>query len=538
MAAVVFVDRPHLLDVAIATAACHGAAMTDCLDSRLYEAAMAGRRIIAFGQLTLAWPLCPGRYIAVQLEQVGAPERYTPTEGYLRYLRAAAQVWDYSEVNAARLRDLGCKDVRVHGIRYSPAFLGAPGASRPPPRPAPEVAVLGTASPRREAFVQRCRALGVRAELFSDTWGAERDAVLRAAGVLANVRYSAAPGILETTRLSVALAAGCVVVSEPSLDEALDRHHAPLVEFAEYDDLPAAAVAAAAAAAAGNGAAVARARRYRKMGSYRPGGAAPVTSAARQRAAGAALRMRGTSRFEPVPSETTAEGHLRLEAPAPPEFPPVSVVTVTKDRPELFRNAVRCFEAFDYPGALEWVVVDDGSRPAAPPAYARHLRVTGPLCIGAKRNLAVAAASHDIVVFLDDDDLYFEGSVQARVRALLAAPCRCVGSTDLLCYDALRRKCSMLRGRAMAEASLAFRRSLWAERPFDEVVTNEGELFLAGREAEARSLPSSFVMMAIRHGKNVTGATREAGDEGSDELFVRAASAEFREELERFVASQ
>lgn len=526
------VNRSELLDLATAVAAVHGAEMTAAMDARLYEAAMRGTRIVVFGVHGLRWPLVPGKYIAVQLEQVGVAERYVPPKDYVAYLKAAAEIWEYSNVNAAALRAMGCDRVRVFPIRYSPAFVSRPV---PPAAGAPDVAVMGVASERRLEFIGRCRSLGLSAELYSSTWGAERDALLRGIRVLANVRYNGPEGVLETARLSFALTAGCVVVSEPSRDEALDRAHAGLVEFAPFDELPAAALRAARAGSADR---VARAQRYRKMGQYRPGGGRAAASAARARAAAARLHMTGTLVIEDVPATRTAD-FLRLDAPAVPDPPCVSIVTVTRDRPELFRNAVRCFEALEYPrDKLEWVVVDDSApgREAAAPEYAKYHRVRGPLCIGAKRNLAVSAASHDIVLFADDDDFYFPQSAMARVRALLASGARCVGVKDLLCYDAVHRRSAMLRGSTLSEASLAFYKSFWRDQPFPEVAAGEGELFLAGRQEQARAMPSCFVLIAVTHGKNVTQGTREAAG-GASGALEQYMTPEFVEELEGFVGA-
>ena len=73
------------------------------------------------------------------------------------------------------------------------------------------------------------------------------------------------------------------------------------------------------------------------------------------------------------------------------------------------------------------------------------------LPMGEKRNRLVELASHDIVVFMDDDDYYPPESVTARVKSLLhengikgkqstTKKIQCVGCSDYLIYDIVSDK--------------------------------------------------------------------------------------------------
>ena len=60
----------------------------------------------------------------------------------------------------------------------------------------------------------------------------------------------------------------------------------------------------------------------------------------------------------------------------------------------------------------------------------------------------------------------------------------------------------------MAEASMVFRRDMWEEKQFKEHVQGEGYTFLNGRREECLDMPYLFSMIAVNHGRNVTGKTR------------------------------
>jgi len=90
-------------------------------------------------------------------------------------------------------------------------------------------------------------------------------------------------------------------------------------------------------------------------------------------------------------------------------FPHVSVVLPTHNRPQLFAEAVGSLATQRFRD-LEVIVVDDASSPPAAPDAAglslrivRHDQVQGG---GAAKNTGARAARGELLAFLDDDDLY------------------------------------------------------------------------------------------------------------------------------------
>lgn len=117
---------------------------------------------------------------------------------------------------------------------------------------------------------------------------------------------------------------------------------------------------------------------------------------------------------------------------ATPELPRVSVCMATHDRPETLAMAIASVEAQTYPD-IELVLVDDCStRPEArayldalEPRFAERgwtlLRNAENLYYCAARSRAVAAATGEFVLFMDDDNAGFPDQVETLVRAALAS---------------------------------------------------------------------------------------------------------------------
>ncbi len=99
-------------------------------------------------------------------------------------------------------------------------------------------------------------------------------------------------------------------------------------------------------------------------------------------------------------------------------MPLVSIIIPTRNRVTLLREAVASALLQDYP-RKEIIVVDDGSNDGTEEFCAglpvQHVRLTGKGRSTA-RNLGVSKASGELLAFLDDDDLWPEGSLAARVR--------------------------------------------------------------------------------------------------------------------------
>ena len=231
---------------------------------------------------------------------------------------------------------------------------------------------------------------------------------------------------------------------------------------------------------------------------------------------------------------------LEDKLPKEADLPPVSVITLTRDRRSFIPLAKYCFLAQTYPEHLiEWVIVDDGKDPikdlVSDLPNVTYILLDEPLSIGAKRNLAISRAKHDILVMMDDDDVYPNNSVLARVAHMLAEPKKdCIFSTMLPCYEIHETKSFMNvppitldMSKRVSEATLGFTRAFWQERGFPDQQIAEGDAFIHGREQMCREFSPQDVIVSLSHKKTTSSRKPPAGMEVngshygfSDELFT------------------
>lgn len=124
------------------------------------------------------------------------------------------------------------------------------------------------------------------------------------------------------------------------------------------------------------------------------------------------------------------------------DLPKISCLTVTADRLVLLKEAVRCFRDQTYPNK-ELVIVTDG-RERTRDAIHRYLRALGDPAIrmialdgerrtlGALRNIAVEAASGDVICQWDDDDLYHPDRLRVQLDFMVRGEGRACLMTDYL----------------------------------------------------------------------------------------------------------
>ena len=215
------------------------------------------------------------------------------------------------------------------------------------------------------------------------------------------------------------------------------------------------------------------------------------------------------------------------------DCPPISIVTPTYNRAKLIEIAFHNILSTDYPkDRIEWILIEDTEPdtvvPAAkeailkfqvsnPTLVVKYIPIQGRMSIGQKRNIAIEHASHDLVLFMDDDDHYPPTSFRRRVawleKGFNGKDCSNDVSvcTTIALYDLVRGVSAvnvppwgLPFQKRISEATLTFRKSVWKERPFGDVSIAEGEAWLEGRTHRCIEIPPQQIIVAFSHKNNVS----------------------------------
>jgi hypothetical protein len=230
---------------------------------------------------------------------------------------------------------------------------------------------------------------------------------------------------------------------------------------------------------------------------------------------------------------------LQEKLPKESDLPHVSVITITRDRRAFIPLAKYCFIAQSYPPEkLEWIIMDDGDDQikdlVSDIPNARYFLSDEKMTIGAKRNEAISKASYDVIVMMDDDDVYPNNSILTRVANMLAEPRKeCLFSTVIPCYEIHEKKSFMnsppmklTMSERVSEATLCFTRDFWNNRKFPDKQIGEAGDFITGRETQCREFSPQDIIVSLIHRKNTSSRKPPAMETNgchygfSDELFT------------------
>lgn len=191
--------------------------------------------------------------------------------------------------------------------------------------------------------------------------------------------------------------------------------------------------------------------------------------------------------------------------------PLVSVVLVTRDRPDFFATALRCYAHQRYPNR-ELIVVDDGDEyPVRDDAVAafggRIVRATPGTPIGTKLNLGLEQARGELCQKMDDDDWYGPVYLTTIVDALVASwriACRPTVAfvTPFLFFNVAAWEVRSSAVGNVPGATLVFRRQDWQDAPFRNLPGDE-DLWFYQDHLRMGGVPlaidRSEIFLAVRH---------------------------------------
>jgi len=506
--------------------------------------------VIILGLNTLKVSTLPKNYIAYQLEQT-AIDNSRPwfSDEYIKRLVGAREVWDYSLQNIVNIKSkLASQSIRCPSFRYVPITY-LPLFDKGDETVEKEIDVLfyGSTNARRERMMMGLKKAGLRVHFAGyNLWGPKRIELVNKSRIVLNIHYYEDP-ILEATRLAPLVSQGAYVVSEPSVDRALDKFWSRYVEFVEYDSIVERCQNL-----------IASDRQYTLREAHNnfrqepflgkhgldylipwskkkqeiPDNADEIetdeTDETDETGPEVVSRETVKVKFRDAKLKTTqADDGAEIQTLALPDIPftdlpEVTIVTPTYNRSELFPIAVRNFRRTIYPeDKLRWIIMDDSNekhraknRELVKGDYRiNYVEVSQKMSISDKRNYLADLSETEWIVHMDDDDYYNPESVLARIKLLLKyrhAGIRCVGCTSIGIYHLTENYSYLMDCKFPSEASMAYHRSFWEDQQFPagEVQEGEGIPFVQNRQDQVLNMPYNFNFIAITHNKNVTGKLR------------------------------
>ncbi|MDA8094524.1 MAG: glycosyltransferase [Betaproteobacteria bacterium] len=254
----------------------------------------------------------------------------------------------------------------------------------------------------------------------------------------------------------------------------------------------------------------------------------------------AGRRLSGIGGTPTANAQTPDSDDVRPRAPsAGKDAPLVSVILPTYNRPELLSDALQSALGQTY-APIEVIVVNDAGTDVeglvrwlgreADVTYIRHGRNRG---LAAARNTALRVARGDVIVYLDDDDLFLPDHVSTVVKALNEGNCAFVYTDADYVLERLENGKRLEQSRARPYAGVEYSKerlhvhnfipvNCWAHRRqalaqvgyFDESLDNHEDwefLLRFSRKHDFRHIPKTTVEVHQRVNQHDNMLRRESG---------------------------
>ena len=199
---------------------------------------------------------------------------------------------------------------------------------------------------------------------------------------------------------------------------------------------------------------------------------------------------------------------------------PISLLIPTYNRANFLPLLSHNIYTQDYPKhMIEIVIDDDGDKPLIPEGdrekWAKGLGVMGLKYIynarrkpiGEKRNRLVKYASHEILAFMDDDDIYCPAYLSHSFYTLRNGKNQLVGSNCMIfTYPHYDFKITAIRCKhkcQIHEATMVFTKKYHREMGgFNQVNKAEGGAFIQNRDHDIGLTDINYVMVCVCHQGN------------------------------------
>jgi glycosyltransferase involved in cell wall biosynthesis len=228
------------------------------------------------------------------------------------------------------------------------------------------------------------------------------------------------------------------------------------------------------------------------------------------------------------------------------DLPNISILMPTYNRRKFLPFIIRNLKIQDYPHKkLQLVIHDDGEEPliedyttfknSIHPIKLKYIRNKNKCSIGEKRNLLVQNANNNIVVFMDDDDMYEPTYISHSYETLKTNKAGCAGCNKMIILyppytkdDFYAIDCGNNK-RLIHEATLMFHKS-WYDKTkgFDNTSKAEGLGLFAKCKLKDVALTNPYLTMtAIVHGNNTISKDKFKGNNNLADMFIHKQTTDF-----------
>lgn len=203
----------------------------------------------------------------------------------------------------------------------------------------------------------------------------------------------------------------------------------------------------------------------------------------------------------------------------PTAWPLVSAICPTYNRRAFLPRCIAQFQAQDYAGPTELVIVDDGTDDISDlvpdDERIRLVRLLSRQTIGMKRNIGCEAANGEYIVHLDDDDWQASWRISYQVQSLLDANADICGLDCAWHHEPSTGRVwenttpAFLEGGGWLTGTLCFKKEAWRGARFDDRNEREDATFHASPAKRLLLRDSSFYVLEIHPG-NTSGVRPDA----------------------------
>jgi len=472
--------------------------------------------------------IVPKRYIVFQFEQTNISYNNNKdiwfTDKYIKLLKNADYVWDYSNDNINYLRNnFNIKNTFYVPIRYSVVLDNLPKIKES--NKDIDILFMGSINERRRNILDKLEKKYKLHIASNNLWNEEREHLISRSKIVLNIQFYD-NGILELVRLSYLLSGNTFIISENGREDKLIEEMRKYMILGKYNSLEILLKKYLENPEERNRKKKEFIENWRKTSFDN---SIPIECFENEGLEKGFLKKKGKIKYyqptniESIEFIVSEEGYCTLKLPdiKDNDLPKVSIITPTKNRKIFFELAITNFNNYIYPKEkLEWIIVDNGNEyldDILPTDYRiKYIKIDNTVnySIGFMRNKCIENSSNDIICYMDDDDIYRPESILARVKSLIkykSEGIECVGCTQVGCFNILNGQSVLGSNKLMylSEASIAHTKKFWIDRNYHNLdYYGEYKHFLLYRQSKIKSIPYQFIMTALNHNSNTTGNLR------------------------------